>query len=514
MDSDFLHRARFGATAMYVSRVAALVSGLVFSAALIKYLSVEEFGAYRIVMSAVATAAMVGSLGIASVALRYIPEFLSKGQVRNLRTLAALVVAVRLFVLLILVLITYASRTWVADFLNFNDFLERWIIIILIYATVTQIEQVVGPILLGAYFQQGKLGVVQTFSSLVRLAALIVVIQFDFGLGGIILGLLGLEIALTAVYLVLVLVVVLGASEASGNATSKFPLRRIARFAAPSFGLALTGLLFNTLGDDFVIAHFLGLQAVGTYGFAFTFLRLAAGMNPIFFLNSQIEHILVRLSVDGNPVAVLARGHRILGTISLSVVLPLVVLIGLLRNDLASEFGYAKGEATDVMLIAGGFFLFNALQLAYGNTFSVLEAMRYRVYAGVFAIYNLVAAIVLVRIYGLQGVAVASASASLFTLAYYHYVVNRTLGVPICFYARYVLAAVLNTFLAGAILTLTNSFLPSGIGGLLLSGVVFMAGYSLLSLYIRPLHPDDWALLKNAIFSRKGLASPRLTTAA
>lgn len=514
MNSGYLQRARFGAFAMYVSRAAALGTGLVFSAALIKYLSVEEFGAYQIVISVVATAALIGSLGIAPVALRYIPEFLGKGQVRNLRTLTALAVIVRLLVLIIFVGATYVSRAWVADFLNFNDFLERWIIIILIYAAVTQIEQVVGPILLGAYFQQGKLGIVQTFSSLVRLAALVVVIQFDFGLGGIILGLLSLEVALTVVYVVLLLGVVYGAPETSRESPVKFPTGRIARFAVPSFGMALLALFRDTLSDNFVIAHFLGLQAVGTYGFAFAFLRLAAGMNPIFFLNSQIEHILVRLSVDGNPVAVLARGHRILGTISLSAVLPVVVLIGLLRNDLASEFGYAKGEATDVMLIAGGFFVFNALQLAYGNMFSVLEAMRYRVYAGVFAIYNLVAAIVLVRIYGLQGVAVASASASLFTLAYYHYVAKRTLGVPICFHARYVLAAVLNTFLAGAILTLTDSFLPSGIGGLLLSGVVFMAAYSLLSLYIRPLHPDDWALLKNAIFSRKDMASGRLTTAA
>ena len=127
--------------------------------------------------SIAATAAFVVSLGGPSIAGRYIPEFIERRQSKNLVALTVGLVVMRIIGLVIFVTVLYAINGWVADLFNFNEFLRDWILVILLFAGVSQLGQFIGPVLLAAYFEQSKLGIIQAAGSLARLAIVIALIK-------------------------------------------------------------------------------------------------------------------------------------------------------------------------------------------------------------------------------------------------------------------------------------------------------------------------------------------------
>lgn len=502
MSNGYLQRARSGALATFGARILETAISFVVAAAIIRHLTPEQFGSYQIFLAIAATASFIVSVGGPSIAGRYVPEFIERRQSKNLVVLTVGLIVMRLVGLVVFVTILYAANDWIADLFNFTDFLRDWTLVILLYAAVSQMGQIVGPVLLGAYFEQSKLGIIQAIGSAVRLVIIISLIQLNQGLGGIITGLLGLEVGLAIVYGWVLLRVVRSTTAEGEQDSSEFPKRRVFRFALPTLPLPLFGLFRSNYSDAFVISHWLGIQSVGVYAFAFMVLRMGSSLNPVFFLNMQIEHALVRSSITGDRVKVLARGHRILFTATFAIVLPVALVIALIRDELALSFGFANTNVSSVMIIAAVYAVINALRLAYGNIFTVMEAMKYRVYSETFAVYNLVAAIALVRVWGIEGVAIATTTAAGFTLIYEHYVSTRRIGIPLGIHPREILMTLVNGGISSAVLAVLRTQLPDGIPGLLLGVSLFFAIYGALTLVLRPVHPEDWDLLKKLVLKK------------
>ncbi len=147
-----------------------------------------------------------------------------------------------------------------------------------------------------------------------------------------------------------------------------------------------------------------------------------------------------------------------------------------------------------VLILARG------LQYSYAYLLNTLEKIQYRFYAVIFSVYNLVADIVLIKLFGLIGVAIATSSASLFTLIYYHYIVTRKLNIKIKYYWPGLMRSAFNTLLSLIICAAPGLLWKRNV---FLSGMLFISVYGLLCYLFNPLYPDDWKTIKQLILKPK-----------
>ena len=99
-------------------------------------------------------------------------------------------------------------------------------------------------------------------------------------------------------------------------------------------------------------------------------------------------------------------------TLIAAVLFPTVVLAAIEADRiLPFVFGSHFAAATPIFVLFVAFSVFNILELPSDLVLQALEMVQARLYAQVFAIYNIVAAILLLPVWGLMGVAFATGSA-------------------------------------------------------------------------------------------------------
>ena len=134
------------------------------------------------------------------------------------------------------------------------------------------------------------------------------------------------------------------------------------------------------------------------------------------------------------------------------------------------------------------------MQFSYTFAFGVLERVEYPFYANIFSVYNLIADIIFLKIWGVAGVVVATSSASLFTLLYYDYIWRTRLRRP-CYYFKGIGRILLNSgcALSGSFIM---SFFLSGFMLLVVGGIVFGIVYVVMTLFFTPFHQNDISLME------------------
>ena len=194
--------------------------------------------------------------------------------------------------------------------------------------------------------------------------------------------------------------------------------RRLTRFAVFSVMNDAGTAVFNTSTDMLVIGHFLGASAAAPYYFAaqaFTYLgklNLVKGfqtvLTPMFFTKyasdaTQVNHMF-----------------QLLAKLSLFFMIPVSLVFIVLGKQ---AIGIIAGASyTSSYLLVAIFVVaapIDAFALPAGLVLQACERMDLAFYGRVFAVYNLVAAVILVEPYGLAGVAIATASAIALKNAYY-----------------------------------------------------------------------------------------------
>ncbi len=104
-----------------------------------------------------------------------------------------------------------------------------------------------------------------------------------------------------------------------------------------------------------------------------------------------------------------------------------------------------------------------------------VEKVQARLYAQVFAIYNIIAAILLMKYYGILGVAYATGSALMFKCVFYYYMARRYTSIAICWGSLFRISA--NSVFAGAALLIVKSLGDSNwylFGSLAVGGMTYI----------------------------------------
>jgi len=498
----FNNKLAASSIATYFSRITTGFFSFVTSYILIRYLNKEDYGSYQLIFSMNTLIVYITSFGLASIFLRYIPEFLEKKYFAGLFKLTYGGIGIRMFSVSVILLLSKVFSEWIFSYFLFTPFLQEYYQVILIFIFLLKLDEVMGPSILGAYLEQVKLLYVQIIQSVLRLAVIATSIYYGFGLNGIILGLLIIEFVICFAYGVIIYTVLhnLKIEFLLNNTDIEFPYKRIAKFGGYAFLISAAGTFRDITVGNFVITHFLGPTIVAEFGVVYTILALISGFNPAMLLKTQINHTLVRKYTDKKDKNYFVLAHRLTSSLSMIYLLPIFFWIAINCKSTIAFFNPVYTSSSTILLILLPFYFSNALQFSYGPIFSALEKMQYRFYANIFSIYNLIADIIFIQVWGIEGVAIATTSASILTLLYFHYVVVKKLHLDLKFYWKGLLLIILNVMitLVGTILLIRfidiNSFL--------FESLLFAILYIFITFKNMPLYDLDMDILKKVIFKR------------
>ena len=132
-----------------------------------------------------------------------------------------------------------------------------------------------------------------------------------------------------------------------------------------------------------------------------------------------------------------------------AVLFPVLVLVGIQAEPILTFVFKSKyAEATPVFIMLLSFNLFHAIELPSDLVLQAIEKVQARLYAQIFAVYNIVAAVLLMPEFGLIGVAFATGSALMGKCLFWYFMARHYTGITLCWVALLKIGT--NTIIAGA----------------------------------------------------------------
>jgi O-antigen/teichoic acid export membrane protein len=357
---------------------------------------------------------------------------------------------------------------------------KRVLLIISVYVALNFPFSVFGGVVTG-FQRQHVNGVVAIVSSVLVAAVNVAVLLAGFGLVSLVLATTVVRVLIYFVY--------------AANAYRCFPSLRLspALFRwnrlkeVTGFSMYLSVIdwsyKLNYQVDQIVVGAFLGVAPVAVWSVADRI--IAATQN----LTNQLNGVLFPVVVDCDAAERKERLHQILleGTrLSLATVLPVATALVVLADPLVRAWvGTAKPELLDSVPVLQILAVVVAIRVGNGTAATVLKgAGQHRMLAGVnlaTAMANIALSILLVRVWGLTGVAVGT----LVPIAFAAFVIVqpaacRRVGLPLrTALMRSVVPALWPAVVTGAALTLTRGLssvtLPAVLAQSVFGGVLYFA---------------------------------------
>lgn len=398
-------------TAVQYTLVFKTISQLVGGVAailLVRALSETEYGLYHLLYTIIPLIGMISSLGISNTLQRYIPEYYRKGEYRLASTLYRTMSFLRLLsniLILGLVLIFWETISPILKLSSYKNYFMLFTVIIFLDMHRTLLDTC-----LSSFFLQKYAKSIGCLFPIIRTVGYSLIIIYEKNIWYAILTDLA---AYTIVFAALQLlyhrkIPKFGGHHQFFSLTEK---KRIARYAFfYNFNEAGDGLL-NSYFDNFIIIMFMNHAAVGAYSFCVTMTVLIGRMLPLrYFMEVLRPALFSTYSVNNNEDSSQFFQHTI--KIHSIFTFPCFFFLLIYGRDLIMVF--FQGKFVDhVPVLCTIFFFFEVMTFPVGLIAQLKEKADIVFYSKLFAVYNLIADIVLINFFGLLGAAFATGTAIL-----------------------------------------------------------------------------------------------------
>ncbi len=398
--------------------------------AIMRKLPVAGFGIYSFLIGLIGYIQVFTIGGIGTVALRFIPEYTTKNMVSYAKQLIrnSFIFSVPLLLLVLGLIFIFADP--IGSLFQIQHF-KRYFAFFAFYAFLFLFDLLNQCVLASMLFQK-YLAI--TYVSYATFRALLFGLIFYLN-GVTIMNVLLVETIAYALLFSLNLMVLI----------QKFWMRHAEGChpftAEESQRLLRYGLLssFNELGattlkvsaNFYVVSAFLGPYFVGLYAFGERIHRfLDAGlplrkgyevMSPLFFS-----------SLQDAPDERINKVFNFLMKLSIFFVLPVAVFTGVLGREIINNVFSPKYLAAYwVLAILMVYLVWHSILFVLNLVAQLKEKMEVLLYSKVFAVYNIIASILVIKIWGIEGVALASLSALVFQNIYIYYMLKKDMAIKL-----------------------------------------------------------------------------------
>lgn len=279
---------------VYIATAIQIVFTFLTSVYIIRYLSVADYGAYKLIASILTFAAYFTSFGMENTLGRFVAEYLSKGNYKNINHLLSVTLIVRITSVFLFIGLLVVFKYPIFSFLNLPDVLMTWLAVICVLIFIDRTKSLFGTSLLASYMEIyiDKINVIGI--SITRFILFLLVVHNNWGLGGLILSMLVVEVASFIYFSVFAIKKYIGNRKKYSSNKENLEYKRISRFALFSFLAVSTGVFREIMIDNFVISHYLNASMVGLYSFAAVLVDIPRQLNPIAILRGVFNPLLVK----------------------------------------------------------------------------------------------------------------------------------------------------------------------------------------------------------------------------
>jgi len=457
------------------------------------YLAVGAYGVFGLFMGTALYIATLGNMGTADIVRRFIPEFAEKDDKRAIAITVRALLIIRFTAsafFLCLIILFFEQIGPVLNILEYKSVFTFFAFGILLF-----MEARLMYFIYWALLEQVRYTVILTGYNLFRLAAFFIVLNSGGGLiealavdaASQLIFFLGLYIPFSIEY----------GTDTRGD--SKIPIKRLVRYGLFMYFGNLGHIFFNTTTDMYVISAYLNQIQLGYYAFAVNIGQAIMRWMPSKLVGSVVESVIYRdYTRSGSSEGLSKQFAKIISAEAFFVVPTMVFLITFSEPLIRWVFDVKYLPAKGILAALGAVFALTSLRYPLDLIATAKEKVRLLFIAQiVFAIYNLVADIILVPILGLWGAAIATGSSVIFLVITLWIALSRLVKLSV--EPATLLRIGLNAFGMGVFFY----FIKASVGSLSGFILAFLAGgciYLILSWINRPFSRETlevvWAFIR------------------
>lgn len=387
------------------------ILGLLATIILARNLSVAEFGIYNLLVGSVLILSVFTNTGLGSSLQRFVPEYMRTQQYPRLfktfffsqgyRAVAGVIMAA----VLIACFPVYASR------FKLTEYFPAVVIFLAGYVVVCQLEFL--QITFNGMLKQLLSSLTDVMYMALRLVGLLLVVLLGAGLVNVFVAELCAAGIVCVIMWSVFLTRVYRPLRPDHGLDQALERRRLARYSLLNAVATPGTFLYSYSSDYLVIGALASATQLGIYSLAARANQmLMLAMPPILLQNVMRPIFYHQYYTVEDREAELKRMFRFMVVFIASVLLPTVTLACIeAARILPFVFGSDFTAATPIFVLMTFFTVFTVVELPSDLTLQALEMVQARVYAQGFAVYNIVAAVLLLPVWGLMGVAFATGTA-------------------------------------------------------------------------------------------------------
>ena len=433
---------------------------------IIRVLTVDDYGIYKLLLAVLSYVALLSSLGTQGIFRRFIPEFFQKKELPKLKALVEKGLLLRMVVCIGIVVVIIVFAKPIGNLFKFQRAMEYFAIF-----SVSIIFNLAGAMLanvLISVFRHKQYLVAQIIYVLFRGGILYILLSRGMGL----MGLLIAESASYALLFVMSLVIYRKFLHVhSVKERAKLPLRRLLKFGGFTYFNEAGAQLLSVSTDYLIISAFLGPLAVGIYGFANRVMVLAARILPQSMFVNIIRPAFYMKYIQNEDADQTNRMFNFLTKMIAFFAVPLVLGIVVLGDKLILHvFDPKYMQSLNVLWIVAAFHSFNYFMDPIAIVLESKEKVQVLLYSKIFAIYNLVGNLLVVKPYGVMGIAVVTGTSIMFKNLFCYFYARKVADIKLEYKGLFIVTV------NALIMTVVILLLRSQVHSLLTFVLVVLAG--------------------------------------
>jgi O-antigen/teichoic acid export membrane protein len=350
--------------------------------------------------------AAIFSFGIPSLIERFLPELYQRGLFRELHRWVYRALVARFLLGLLGALICLFGREALGSILHADVFTAYYPVFALglLFTILNQTSQSI----LDTFLMQKRRNAIRVAMSALRAILYTAAISLGYGLYGILWAFsisawVGSALFVHAISRLKYPREVERRTDGLGSLSA-----RIKRYGAYSYANELGAMVLSRRTDSYLISGFLNPAAVGIYSFAARIVEMFVAMTPLVVGNVIISTLLFRQFTDTPTFEFLQRRFNLLCKLALYLSLPILMILVGLHEQITLIVDPKYHEASFLLALIAIFEIFNVFSWPIGWMAQTSEKVEVQLYSKIGAIFNIVAAIILIPKFGPLGAAWAT----------------------------------------------------------------------------------------------------------
>ncbi|MBN2810099.1 MAG: oligosaccharide flippase family protein [Deltaproteobacteria bacterium] len=469
-----------------VSVVGTLCVGFFVTTFIIRTLTLKEYGIYSLLYSLITYIAVISSCGIPEVFQRFIPEAMQHEDFAAVKSLINKGLILRFILSCATIIVFYLCHDLVGHILNVPDWLRYFNVFA--WGIVVFLEVNLLGSALHALFLHKYAAIARTIYALFRGILIFFFLNMNWGIQGVIWA----EVISWMMWLGFQLIFYFTKFYWHLPKTAivkPLNLRRYLRYAGFSSLNELGASIIGVSTDFFIISAYLGPTEVAGYAFADRVISMLLRCLPHVVLIDVIKpSFFSKYAQSGNEGHLVAM-FNLLNKMGAFFVIPLMAGL-LVLGDKIIIYVF-KQDYLSSLVVLGVLAVSRVLGIYSTPTWLVLQAIEkveINFYSKIFAVYNLGAALLVVRHLGVIGVVVVTCSAAVMRDLFCYYFAKKYVGLRLDW--RGMAIIMINTVVLSLFLGVAKHFvtgLPSLLA-VLFSGMLI---YAALSFVIKPFSTEE-----------------------